>query len=83
MQAECINKQNKKKDKQKLLITDDEQELDGLVNEDDENGVVSARPRRMSEVNAATKIVPIPPASAFFVFSQTSRFYILLYLLII
>lgn len=32
-----------------------------------------ARPRRMSEVNAATKILPIPPASSFFVFSQTNR----------
>lgn len=34
-----------------------------------------ARPRRMSEFNPATKIQPIPPASSFFVFSQTNRWH--------
>ncbi|XP_078040970.1 ca[2+]-channel protein alpha[[1]] subunit D isoform X2 [Augochlora pura] len=35
---------------------------------------VSARPRRMSEFNMATKMQPIPPGSAFFIFSQNNRF---------
>ncbi|KAF6217290.1 hypothetical protein GE061_001644 [Apolygus lucorum] len=35
---------------------------------------VSARPRRMSEYNMATKTQPIPPASSFFIFSNTNRF---------
>lgn len=52
----------------------DETELEGLVNED-ENGALSARPRRMSEVNAATKIQPIPPATSFFIFAQSNRFH--------
>ncbi|XP_048511904.1 muscle calcium channel subunit alpha-1 isoform X10 [Athalia rosae] len=35
---------------------------------------VTARPRRMSEFNMATKKQPIPAGSAFYVFSQTNRF---------
>ncbi|XP_046597260.1 muscle calcium channel subunit alpha-1 isoform X2 [Neodiprion lecontei] len=35
---------------------------------------VTARPRRMSEFNMATKKQPIPAGSAFFIFSQTNRF---------
>lgn len=54
----------------------DEQELDGLMSdEENEEAEVSARPRRMSEVNAATTIQPIPPATSFFVFSQSNRFH--------
>lgn len=54
----------------------DEQELDGLMNEEEnEEAEVSALPRRMSEVNAATTIQPIPPATSFFVFSQSNRFH--------
>uniref|UniRef100_A0A8D8A3M3 Voltage-dependent L-type calcium channel subunit alpha n=4 Tax=Culex pipiens TaxID=7175 RepID=A0A8D8A3M3_CULPI len=33
-----------------------------------------ARPRRLSELNVANKIVPIPAASSFFILSQTNRF---------
>lgn len=37
--------------------------------------MISARPRRMSELNnAPTQIMPIPPASSFFIFSETNRF---------
>lgn len=43
----------------------------------DDNGVATARPRRMSEVNTATKIQPIPEGSSFFLFSQTNRFFML------
>lgn len=32
-----------------------------------------ARPRRMSELNVANKIIPIPPGSSFFIMSQTNR----------
>lgn len=32
-----------------------------------------ARPRRMSELNVANKVVPIPPGSSFFIMSQTNR----------
>lgn len=35
---------------------------------------VSARPRRMSEFNMATKTEPIPAGSSFFLFSQTNRY---------
>ncbi|KAH8273691.1 hypothetical protein KR018_008850, partial [Drosophila ironensis] len=40
----------------------------------DEEGMITARPRRMSEVNTATKIQPIPPGTSFFLFSQKNRF---------
>lgn len=37
--------------------------------------MISARPRRISELNnPPTQIIPIPPASSFIVFSQTNRF---------
>ncbi|XP_020280944.1 muscle calcium channel subunit alpha-1 isoform X8 [Pseudomyrmex gracilis] len=35
---------------------------------------VTARPRRLSEYNMATKKEPIPAGSAFFIFSSTNRF---------
>lgn len=44
------------------------------IPEDDLENEVSARPRRMSEFNVGTKIVPIPNASSFFIFSPTNRF---------
>ncbi|XP_058807730.1 muscle calcium channel subunit alpha-1 isoform X4 [Phymastichus coffea] len=44
------------------------------IQEDDIDNEVTARPRRMSEFNMGTKIVPIPPGTSFFVFSQTNRF---------
>ncbi|XP_033150716.1 LOW QUALITY PROTEIN: voltage-dependent calcium channel type D subunit alpha-1 [Drosophila busckii] len=40
----------------------------------DEEGMITARPRRMSEVNTATKILPIPAGTSFFLFSQKNRF---------
>ena len=42
---------------------------------DQEDDVIAtARPRRMSEINnAPTQIMPIPPASSFFIFSPTNR----------
>ncbi|KAL2743581.1 muscle calcium channel subunit alpha-1 isoform X3, partial [Vespula maculifrons] len=40
----------------------------------DEGQEVSARPRRMSEYNTATKKQPIPPGTSFFIFSQNNRF---------
>lgn len=44
-----------------------------LDEENDENDLVTARPRRMSDVNVATKILPIPPGTSFFLFSQRNR----------
>lgn len=40
---------------------------------DDAELVAGACPRRMSEVNAANKVQPIPAGSSFFIFSQTNR----------
>ncbi|XP_011637593.1 voltage-dependent calcium channel type D subunit alpha-1 [Pogonomyrmex barbatus] len=40
----------------------------------DDGQTVTARPRRMSEYNMATKKEPIPAGSAFFIFSNTNRF---------
>ena len=34
---------------------------------------ISARPRRMSDFNMANKTQPIPPASSFFIFSNSNR----------
>uniref|UniRef100_A0A1Q3G4E2 Voltage-dependent L-type calcium channel subunit alpha n=2 Tax=Culex tarsalis TaxID=7177 RepID=A0A1Q3G4E2_CULTA len=48
------------------------QELQDLDGPDKEYNL--ARPRRLSELNVANKIVPIPPASSFFILSQTNRF---------
>jgi hypothetical protein len=61
-----------------LNLIPDDGDVDGLVSEDDEQ--VTARPRRMSEVNAVNKVIPIPAASSFFVFSQTNRFLSFFYL---
>lgn len=38
----------------------------------DDNQVDDSQPRRLSETKPS-QIVPIPPASSFFVFSQTNR----------
>ncbi|XP_059609825.1 muscle calcium channel subunit alpha-1 isoform X5 [Phlebotomus argentipes] len=41
----------------------------------DERAMVSARPRRISDINQMpNQTQPIPPASAFFIFSQRNRF---------
>ncbi|XP_076224242.1 ca[2+]-channel protein alpha[[1]] subunit D isoform X2 [Nomia melanderi] len=52
---------------------EEEVEINEMHDDGTEQGV-SARPRRMSEFNMATKMQPIPPGSAFFIFSQTNRF---------
>ncbi|XP_043784071.1 muscle calcium channel subunit alpha-1-like [Apis laboriosa] len=44
-----------------------------IIADDGTEQGVSARPRRMSEFNMATKKQPIPAGSAFFIFSQTNR----------
>ncbi|XP_076620083.1 LOW QUALITY PROTEIN: ca[2+]-channel protein alpha[[1]] subunit D [Colletes latitarsis] len=54
---------------------EEEEEAEQNEMHDDGTGQgVSARPRRMSEFNMATKTQPIPPGSAFFILSQTNRF---------
>ncbi|XP_076316388.1 muscle calcium channel subunit alpha-1-like isoform X2 [Tachypleus tridentatus] len=62
---------------------DDDEEEDN-EDEEDENeekdevesaaASTGARPRRLSELNIPTKIHPIPPASSFFIFSNTNKF---------
>ncbi|CAB0011622.1 unnamed protein product [Nesidiocoris tenuis] len=54
-------------------ICSEEEEYDIDMDMELEDGV-SARPRRMSEYAMATKTQPIPPASSFFIFSNTNRF---------
>ncbi|CAG2102624.1 unnamed protein product [Medioppia subpectinata] len=59
---------------------DDESDDDIYKNEDiDEktSDYTGARPRRMSELNFATKVPSIPKYSSFFVFSHTNRFRVL------
>ncbi|XP_067209243.1 muscle calcium channel subunit alpha-1 isoform X2 [Linepithema humile] len=54
---------------------EEEEEEEGEQEEmQDEGQEVTARPRRMSEYNAAAKKEPIPAGSAFFIFSSTNRF---------
>ncbi|CAL7937215.1 unnamed protein product [Xylocopa violacea] len=58
-------------------VEEEEEEEEMDRNDMHDNGMdqgVSARPRRMSEFNMATKKQPIPAGSAFFIFSQTNRF---------
>lgn len=45
---------------------------DGGENEE-EGQLVTARPRRVSELNMPNQTPPIPNASSFFVFSPTNR----------
>ncbi|XP_045507620.1 muscle calcium channel subunit alpha-1-like [Colias croceus] len=47
--------------------------------EEEEGKLVTARPRRMSELNMPNQTPPIPNASSFFVFSPTNRFRVLCY----
>ncbi|KAG7199961.1 hypothetical protein KM043_014390 [Ampulex compressa] len=54
-------------------VEEEEAEQAGM-NDDGTDQGVSARPRRMSEFNMATKKQPIPAGSAFFIFSQNNRF---------
>ncbi|XP_067614168.1 muscle calcium channel subunit alpha-1 [Eurosta solidaginis] len=51
---------------------DVENEIDDNEQEDDDD-FITARPRRMSEVNTATKIMPIPEGSSFFIMSHKNR----------
>ncbi|KAG7297124.1 Voltage-dependent calcium channel type D subunit alpha-1 [Plutella xylostella] len=52
--------------------------IDGDQNEE-EGALVTARPRRVSELNMPNQTPPIPNASSFFVFSPTNRFRVLCY----
>ncbi|CAD7000897.1 unnamed protein product [Ceratitis capitata] len=45
-----------------------------LCKEEGDKDVITARPRRMSEVITSSKIQPIPEGSSFFIMSQTNRF---------
>ncbi|XP_029034348.1 muscle calcium channel subunit alpha-1 isoform X8 [Osmia bicornis bicornis] len=54
-------------------VEEEEEVEQNEMHDDGTEQGVSARPRRMSEFNMATKRQPIPPASAFFIFSQTNR----------
>ncbi|XP_014484756.1 PREDICTED: muscle calcium channel subunit alpha-1 isoform X2 [Dinoponera quadriceps] len=70
--------------KVRLNIESDEEEVEEEEEEEaeqeemqDEGQEVSARPRRMSEYNMATKKEPIPAGSAFFIFSSTNKFRVL------
>ncbi|XP_053619116.1 muscle calcium channel subunit alpha-1-like isoform X3 [Plodia interpunctella] len=50
------------------------------IDADEEEGtLVTARPRRVSELNMPNQTPPIPNASSFFVFSPTNRFRVLCY----
>ena len=65
--------------KVRMDLESDEEDLEGDEEDDhteiqDIENEVSARPRRMSEFNMGTKIIPIPPASSFFIFSPTNRY---------
>ncbi|XP_032677442.1 muscle calcium channel subunit alpha-1 isoform X4 [Odontomachus brunneus] len=67
--------------KVRLNIESDEEEVEEEEEEEveqeemqEDGQEVSARPRRMSEYNTATKKEPIPAGSAFFIFSSTNRF---------
>ncbi|XP_071438805.1 muscle calcium channel subunit alpha-1 isoform X3 [Hetaerina americana] len=51
--------------------TTDNQDMDETVGED---GQISARPRRLSELNMSNQKQPIPPSSSFFIFSHSNRF---------
>ncbi|XP_018043906.1 PREDICTED: muscle calcium channel subunit alpha-1 isoform X4 [Atta colombica] len=55
-------------------VEEEEEEEDEPEEMQDEEQEVTARPRRMSEYNTATKKEPIPAGSAFFIFSSTNRF---------
>ncbi|CAH2060425.1 unnamed protein product, partial [Iphiclides podalirius] len=46
---------------------------------EEEGTLVTARPRRVSELNMPNQTPPIPNASSFFVFSPTNRFRVLCY----
>jgi len=54
---------------------DDEAEIDTIPEETDTLTLqlASARPRRLAELNIATKAKPIPNYSSLFIFSPTNR----------
>lgn len=47
--------------------------LSAPIDMDELDDGITARPRRLSEFNIATKTQPIPPASSFFIFSKSNR----------
>uniref|UniRef100_A0A1B0DHL4 Uncharacterized protein n=2 Tax=Phlebotomus papatasi TaxID=29031 RepID=A0A1B0DHL4_PHLPP len=58
----------------RLQEEEEEFEEEEEVGGDEDRAMVSARPRRMSELNQMpNQTQPIPPASSFFIFSQTNR----------
>ncbi|XP_053974550.1 muscle calcium channel subunit alpha-1 isoform X2 [Hylaeus volcanicus] len=54
-------------------VEEEEEAEQNEMHDDGTDQGVSARPRRMSEFNMATKTQPIPAGSAFFIFSQNNR----------
>ncbi|KAF5296914.1 hypothetical protein FQA39_LY12271 [Lamprigera yunnana] len=56
------------------VYEEEEEERANSQDLDNDEGDVSARPRRLSEIKSSSKKQPIPPASSFFIFSPTNRF---------
>ncbi|XP_023158434.1 voltage-dependent calcium channel type D subunit alpha-1 isoform X2 [Ceratitis capitata] len=72
MDGDCIDIE---KLDDEAIYEDEEGEIcDEDLDEEGDKDVITARPRRMSEVITSSKIQPIPEGSSFFIMSQTNRF---------
>uniref|UniRef100_W8B5H6 Voltage-dependent L-type calcium channel subunit alpha n=2 Tax=Ceratitis capitata TaxID=7213 RepID=W8B5H6_CERCA len=71
MDGDCIDIE---KLDDEAIYEDEEGEICDEDLDEGDKDVITARPRRMSEVITSSKIQPIPEGSSFFIMSQTNRF---------
>ncbi|KAL0859668.1 hypothetical protein ABMA27_010787 [Loxostege sticticalis] len=76
--AERIEEEQERGEDQEMMESHQRNHIDGGQSEE-EGTLVTARPRRVSELNMPNQTPPIPNASSFFVFSPTNRFRVACY----
>ncbi|XP_063835176.1 muscle calcium channel subunit alpha-1-like isoform X1 [Ostrinia nubilalis] len=73
-----IEEEQERGEDQEMMESHQRNHIDGGQSEE-EGTLVTARPRRVSELNMPNQTPPIPNASSFFVFSPTNRFRVYCY----
>ncbi|XP_026318238.1 muscle calcium channel subunit alpha-1-like [Hyposmocoma kahamanoa] len=76
--GERIEEEQDREEDRDMMETHQRNHIDGGQSEE-EGTLVTARPRRVSELNMPNQTPPIPNASSFFIFSPTNRFRVFCY----
>ncbi|XP_026733621.1 muscle calcium channel subunit alpha-1-like isoform X4 [Trichoplusia ni] len=75
---ERVEEEQERGEDQEMMEGHQRNHIDGGQSEE-EGTLVTARPRRVSELNMPNQTPPIPNASSFFIFSPTNRFRVFCY----